>query len=102
MRGNVTLGVADAQHGSQIRISLTGKWERVDAFTIREVINPKSEALARKYDLEVVIREYKIGQNFPFRQTGIDAIHLNYSTSYATVVKLYIPGDDVLLEGVKG
>jgi len=99
MIGQETLGLAEVQYGSQLRISLIGKWDRVDAFTIREILSPASEAIAHKYNIDLA-RKYKIGQSFPFRQSG-EALRLADSTSYATVVQLYIPSDDTPSDGDK-
>jgi len=105
MKSSRALGLIDAQNDSRFRISLIGKWERVDEFTIREILSPEREANARKYDyldLEYLLREYKVGQSFPFRSSSSGYTFLTPFVPCATVVQLYIPSDDAPSDGDKG
>jgi len=81
---NVMMGRVISQHGSQAKIALNGKWERVDANTIR------GNSL-RVFGNHRITRDFTVGHEFPFSPV-LKAI-MGTDTNYARVVQLYIPGD---------
>jgi len=95
------VGIVEAQQGSRLRIALVDTWERIDEFTIREVLSPAREEWARKYDYldwEYLLYEYKIGKSFPFGQGG-GSRFITYATPYAKVLQLYLPSDNASSNG---